>query len=83
MNYKEFLTAGQELKITWSTTSQIMVKRAGPWYTYSRPATATEVATGISEDTIYDLEMLATHGDGYGAYLVQERERLTKKGIKF
>lgn len=64
-----------------STTTTPLVTRSGPWYTYTRAATPGELATGKSENTAYDLEMLAKCGNSYDEYAARERPRLAKKGI--
>ncbi len=64
-----------------STTSAPMVLRHGPWYTYTRPATPNELATGKSEITAYDLQMLSEHGGNYQEFHAKEQKRLLKKGL--
>lgn len=58
-----------------------MIEIAGPWYTYQRAATATELATGEQEVTQYDLDIAARFGLTPSAYQARERERLSKRGL--
>lgn len=70
--------------VVWvgSTNSTPMVQRSGPWYTYTRSATAREIATGRSELTAYDLEMLSKYGGDSNEFLASERIRLSKRGLE-
>jgi hypothetical protein len=69
------------LKFAAASVAVPYIEKAGPWYTYKRPATPTELASGFEEDTPYDQAMQAKYGGTAEGYRVQVTQELAKKGI--
>ena len=79
-NVPSFST-GNPAKFVGATDSIPRIEKSGIWYTYIRPATPTELSTGIEEVTLYDMEMLNSYGATYKEYAATIKEKLAKKGI--